>query len=128
MPIVATNISRSGYAYEAAGGHRIINEGQKGITFMSQEGALSRMDFQVVAVKKALGSVSELVDSGHRVACEGKGADIENVHGDTTNLRRCNGMLYLDAWRVPQSIANDGSKFMQLFSKARISDVKETLL
>ena len=60
------------------------------------------MGFQVVAVNKALGSVSELVDAGHKVVFEKIGAYIENREGDKTRFRRCNGMWYLDAWRVPR--------------------------
>ena len=71
------------YAYEAAGGHKIINEGQQNITFFSQGGDLNTMGLQAADVNKPFGSVAELVDAGHRVAFGKAGAYIENVHGET---------------------------------------------
>ena len=59
--------SKAGCAYEVLGGHGAIHEGQRAITFLSQGGSLGRMDFQVAAVNEALGSVSELAESGHIV-------------------------------------------------------------
>ena len=114
---VATSESRAGCAYEAAGGRRIINERPRGITFLSQEGALGRMDFQVVAVNKARGSVLDFVESGPKVVFESEGAYVESKEGDTTRLRRCNGMWYSDARRVPQHIDNDDNKPAQRFQR-----------
>ena len=39
---------------------------------------------------------------------------IEINDGDKTNLRRCNGMFCLDAWRVPHHTANDSNRLPQL--------------
>ena len=92
VPSTETKKPRSGYAYAAAGGHRIANEGQKDITFVSQEGSLCRIDLQVAAVNKALGSVAEFVDTGHRITSEKSGAHIDSVGGHRAYLRRCNEM------------------------------------
>ena len=71
--------SRTGYAYEVAGGHRIVNKGEKEITLVPQEGHLGLMKFQVATVNKALVSVSELGGSGHNVVFERKGAYVRGL-------------------------------------------------
>ena len=109
--------SAFGYACEAAGGHRSINEGQRNITFFSQDGDLNTMDFQVADVNKPLGSVAELVDAGHKVVFEKAGAYIQNEQGRRTRLRRSNGMWYMDCWRIPHAIASSPCQLEQLFAR-----------
>ena len=123
VPLVVARESKAGHAYEAAGDHIIVNEGQRHITFMPQGGSLNRMDFQVTVANEALGSGSEVVGSGHRVILGKKEAYIENMFGGKTSLRRCNGMWYLDVWRVPQFIANGDQELSQFFSSAWISNI-----
>lgn len=43
-PTIANTKSKNGCAYEAAGGHRIINDGEKEIAFVSQSGRLGLMN------------------------------------------------------------------------------------
>ena len=43
VPLKDTHKSKNGYAYEAAGAHIIVNEGNTDATFTSQEGSLGRM-------------------------------------------------------------------------------------
>lgn len=71
-PITETKKPKMGYADEAVGVHRIVNEGQRNVTFFSQDGNLSTIDSHAAAADKALGSVSEFVDVGHRVISMGK--------------------------------------------------------
>ena len=105
IPLEDINRSRLGYAYEVAGGHRIINEGQRNMTRMSQDGDLNNMEFQVVGANKPFLSVIEFVDAGHRIVLESGGAYIENEKGRRSRLTRSNGMWYFVCWRIPRKIA-----------------------
>lgn len=58
VPLKEAKKPKAGYAYEGAGGHRIVNEGQRDITCISQEGALGRMGLQAAEVNKTLGSTA----------------------------------------------------------------------
>ena len=109
--------SKSGYAYEEAGGRKIVNEGQKSLTLMSQDGDMNAMGFQVVDVNGPFGFVAEFVDAGYRIVFERNGAYIENSHGWRTRLRRSNGMWYLDCWRIPHRIASDPEELKQRFAR-----------
>ena len=51
----------------AANNGRIPNEGEHDFEFMTAEGGIEEMTFQVAEVNKALGSVSYLVDRGYKV-------------------------------------------------------------
>ena len=115
VPIVEIQKSRHGYAYEAVGGHMVINEGQRNAAFVLQPGDFGSIDAQVAAVKKSARAVSELVDSGHRVVLNAKNPYIEHAEGGKTRLRRQIGMWYLHCWKIPNDIAIDQPKFNQRF-------------
>ena len=63
-----TPASRAKEFFRAANGHKIYNEGEKMVTMMTREGAQRDMRFKVCDVSKTLGSVSQMCQTGHRVA------------------------------------------------------------
>ena len=63
----STPTSRAKEFFRAANGHKIYNEGQKMATMMTREGAKKDMRFTMCDVSKALGSVSQMCLTGHRV-------------------------------------------------------------
>ncbi len=60
------------------------------------------MIFQVAAVNKALGSVSQIVANGNRVIFDPTGSFIQNVeNGEKLWLREANGVYVLDVLVAP---------------------------
>ena len=66
-PCVKPTSQRAGDYYRAANGHMIYHEGERVISMMAQEGSCRDMRFTVCNVSKALGSVSQMCRTGHRV-------------------------------------------------------------
>ena len=93
--------------YFTADGTKVYNEGQRELYICTPEGNLRKMKFQVAKVKKALGSVSEMVDSGNRVVFDTDegGYDISYIENKKTRdkvwLRRENGVYVLDMMVAP---------------------------
>jgi hypothetical protein len=97
--------------YTTADGTEVYNEGQKQLLMCTPDGRSSRkMTFQVAAVNKALGSVSQIVDSNHRVTfdCDEYGRDISHIEnknsGEKMWLRRVNGVYVLDMLVAPPAL------------------------
>ena len=59
--------SRAGMKYVAAGGAKIMSEGEVDMPFESIEGHRQSMVFQIAEVNKPLGSVAYFVDDAFRV-------------------------------------------------------------
>ena len=93
--------------YFTADGTKVYNEGQRELYICTPQGKLRKMKFQVAKVKKALGSVSEMVDSGNRVVFDTDegGYDISYIENKKTRdkvwLRRENGVYVLDMMVAP---------------------------
>eukprot|EP00973_Karenia_brevis_P050747 7049421-Karenia_brevis.AAC.1 len=64
---VDTAKSLAGAGYTGADGSPIPNLGERTIDVVTEAGNNTKMRFQVCPVTKALGSVSKMVRSGHRV-------------------------------------------------------------
>ena len=122
-----TATAKHGDAYKAVGGHRAMNEGQRNVTFFSQDCDLGSIGSQAAAVNKARGSVAELVDSGHKVLFDGEVPDIENKRGKQTRFRMINGMWYLDCWRVPHKIANSQEEMSKFFKGGARGEIHRSL-
>ena len=72
------------------------------LTMCTQDGGMMQMTFQLAAVNKALGSVSQIVANGNQVVFDPMGSYIENVK--TTEklwLREHNGVYVLDVMIAP---------------------------
>lgn len=67
VPLRGTPQSQAGEYYRAAIGQTIYNEGERLVPMMTQAGALRDMRFTVCDVAKALGSVSQMCRTVHRV-------------------------------------------------------------
>ena len=77
---------------------------------MTQEKQLRWVTVQIANVKKTLASVSRSNDNDYDVVYSNrKGAHmVENVTGDTTELRRERGIFILDCWVVPYEMTKTG--------------------
>ena len=67
VPIEETDKSKAGEFFRAADGRKIFNEGRKLVILMTREGIRRDMNFIACDVSKALGSVSQMCRTGHRV-------------------------------------------------------------
>ena len=67
VPFRETPQSKAGAFYRAANGNRIYHEGERIVSMMIQEMSLRDMKFAVCDVTKALGSVSQMCRTGHKV-------------------------------------------------------------
>ena len=98
--------SRAGEYYRAANGQKIYQEGERLVSMMTQEGALRDMRFTVCDVAKALGSVSQMCRTGHRVVFNppwsSSGSYIEQVAtGERIWLQEEGGLYVLNTKVAP---------------------------
>ena len=108
IPVQATQGSESGEFFRAANGVKIPNEGERLVSMMTREGVMRDMKFTVCLVTKALGSVSQMCKSGHRVVFnphwEQEGSYIEHLDiGDRLYLDEQNGLYVLNTRVAPSS-------------------------
>ena len=103
--LVKTTASGTTYASAAAGDcNEIVNIGEKFVEVVDENGTTTWAKFQVcrgLGKDKVLGSVSRLVQAGHRVVFQSPelGSYIENVvNGYRTYFRQSNGSYFLDMW------------------------------
>ena len=106
IPIHETPGSKSGEFFRAANGLKIPNEGERMVTMMTKEGTMRDMKFTVCFVTKALGSVSQMCRSGHRVVFnppwDQEGSFIEHVDtGERLWLEEQNGLYVLNTRIAP---------------------------
>ena len=93
--------SRRGQTYQAAakGGKPVVNEGQKTVKFMTEEGQKKKVVCQVAAVNKILASIAGMCDKGNYVVFRHDGGDIiSTATGKKTPFRRVGNVYVLDAW------------------------------
>ena len=67
VPTEETTESRAGEFFRAANGQNFSNEGSKIVSFMTKERVMRDMKSTSCGVSKALGSVSQICQAGHRV-------------------------------------------------------------
>ena len=107
VEVTSTPESRAKEFFRAANGHKIYSEGQKVVTMMTREGTKRDMKFTVCDVSKALGSVSQMCQTGHRVVYsppwEADGSYIEHVEtGERMWLEEKGGLYILAAKVAPR--------------------------
>ena len=108
-PVAPTPQSDAGEYFRAANREKIFNRGQKLITMMTQEGVQRDMTFTACnEVSKALGSVSQMCRSGHRVVFnppwDYEGSYIEHIEsGVKLWLGERNGLYMLNTRVAPSS-------------------------
>ena len=110
IPIVETNLSRSGLEYTAAGGHKIPNLGMSRPVVFTTDGECNAMTFQIASIAKPLAAVSKIVGKNHRVVFDEPKSYIESKStGKKTYLRPSGGVYYLDVWmKVGDHLDNQG--------------------
>ena len=93
---IDTARSLAGANYTGADGSPIPNLGERTVEAVTESGVRTKMKFQVCPVTKALGSVSKMVQSGHRVVFDsaenGEGSYIQTEPRETRHTsekKRC---------------------------------------
>ena len=117
IPVEEADKSRARDFFRAANGQKIYNEGQKLVTLMTREGIMRDMSFTACDVSKALGSVSQMGRSGHKVVFnppgDPNGSYILHVEtGQKMWLVERDGIYLLDVRVAPEhKQANNGLDF-----------------
>ena len=95
---------------------KVYNEGQRKLDVCTLDGHQRRsMTFQVARVKKALGSVSQMVKNGNKLVFDqdSSGKDTSYIQNKRSNekiwLRQENGVYVLDLMVAPPQRSNDRS-------------------
>lgn len=82
--------SRAGEFFRAANGQKIHNHGERTVSIMTREGTMRDMRFTVCDVSKAIGSVSQMCKTGHRVVFnppwDPEGPFIQHVVGSKNKM------------------------------------------
>ena len=104
--VESTPQSEAGEFFRAANGKRIPNEGQRVVSMKTQEGAVRDMKFIVCPVTKALGSVSQMCRTGHKVVFnppwDKNGSYIQHIEiGEKMWLEEQNGLYVLNTRVAP---------------------------
>ena len=115
-PLTESDGSRANDFYTTADGSKVYNEGQRKLDVCTLDGQQRRsMTFQVARVKKALGSVSQMVKNGNKLVFDqdSSGKDTSYIQNKRTNekiwLRQENGVHVLDLMVAPPQRNNDRS-------------------
>lgn len=97
--IVPGEAFRSGKKYRAANGGILHNEGEKRVEFLTENGDLRRLCFQIAKVTKPLISAGKITAKNHRVVLDDDDAYIEHkITGVRTPLYKRNGVFVLRMW------------------------------
>ena len=92
-------MSRAGLGYKSASRHRIPNEGDQTVRFMTQEGHSCNLQIQVASVERPLISTADLTRAGNVVSLEEKEGYITNkATGKTILLPRRGNVYILRMW------------------------------
>ena len=115
-PLTESDGSRANDFYTTADGGNVYDEGQRTLDVCTLDGQQRRsMTFQVARVKKALGSVSQVVKNGNKLVSDqdSSGKDTSYIQNKRTNekiwLRQENGVYVLDLMVAPPQMSNDRS-------------------
>ena len=104
--------SRANDFYTTADGSKVYTEGKRKLDVCTLDG---QQTFQVARVKKALGSVSQMVNNGNKLVFDqdSSGKDTAYIQNKRTNekiwLRQENGVYVLDLMVAHPQMSNDRS-------------------
>lgn len=109
VPLKETQQSRAGEFLRAANCQKIHNHGERIVSMMTREGIMRDMRFTACDVSKALGSVSQMCRTGHRVVFnppwDPEGSYIQHVDaGECMWLEESNGLYMLNTKVAPSSL------------------------
>ena len=79
LPLQESAWSKRGQEYHTANGARLVNQGQRRIKAVTEEGVAVQMTYQVTNVTKPLNSVSKICDQGNIVVFSKSGGCIVNT-------------------------------------------------
>ena len=83
-----------------AGSEALVNEGEKILKVVTDEGKPCSMRFQITGVRQPLMSVGRICDAdrGAQVVFNADGGWIEHTSGERTHFERRQGIYHLRAW------------------------------
>ena len=103
-----TVASKEGRYYRAANDSKIAIHGMKQVYGITQEGQKIGMDMQIADVKKPLGSVRRICESGNRVVFDEAGSYIEHKKsGNRTDIAKEGSTYVVRVW-LPGKGGNTG--------------------
>ena len=94
LPLQESVGSRRGQEYHTASGATLVNQGQRCIKAMTDDGVAVQMTYQVTDVTKPLNSVSKICDQGNSVTFNSVGG----VHRELVD--RGNDAVFEGKWGV----------------------------
>ena len=90
LPMQESAGSKRGQEYHTANGAKLVNQGQRRIKAVTEEGVDVQMTYQVANVTKPLNSVSKICDQGNIVVFSKNGGCIVNRTGNSIfSRKRC---------------------------------------
>ena len=102
----ASEGSRRGQMYTAAGGKKLANEGEKEICMMTPDGEPVMTNWQTVDITRPLSSVRQICMQGNRVVFGASGGVIQNLEsGKETPFGIEDNVYVLDLWLPPSQPA-----------------------
>ena len=102
----ASEGSRRGQMYIAAGGRKLANEGEKEICMMTPDGEPVMTNWQTVDITRPLSSARQICMQGNRVVFGASGGVIQNLEsGKETPFGIEDNVYVLDLWFTPSQPA-----------------------
>ena len=99
VPLKETVRSKTGAGFKAANGSHIAHYGQRDVVGYKDQYQGVNMKAQVVDVKSALGSVSQMIKAGNRVHFEVGNCYIEHIaSGKITPMVKKDGLFEVGIW------------------------------
>ena len=126
--IKETSASRAGIKYVAANGTSIVNEGERRISGVTDDGIRLDMTWQVADVKKPLASIGRMCDAGNVAVFTDQGGyivskedfseELKALHrkpGDKLKMKRDKGVYSFSVWvEKPKEHAKLENRFAAL--------------
>ena len=104
VPSIESEGSRRGLCYNAAGGSKLTNDGEKRLHMMTNDHQMLATCWQTVGVTRPLLSVRQICQRGNRVAFGARGGEIYNLQTGKTISFGMEGNVYvLDLWVAPEA-------------------------
>ena len=98
----ASEGSRRGQMYTAAGGKKLANEGEKDICMVTGDGHAVMTNWQTVDITRPLSSVRQICMQGNRVVFGAQGGVIQHLEsGKETHFGVEDNVYVLDLWLPP---------------------------
>ena len=103
-------MSRAGACYRTASGAPVPNLGELDVQFLTNEGYVGAIPFQLADIERPLIAVSALAKAGNIVELYENGGRIVHHSGKTTNLERRGGTYILRMWVADEAFPRQGAR------------------